>query len=286
MRDALKTFLVAVQFFTRIPVTGALGRWVDYSPGRLNRAAACFPLVGFVVGIVNALAVGFAAALLQPLGALGWALAALMGLAVSVWLTGAFHEDGLADTFDALGGHVDRTQALAIMKDSRLGTYGTVALMMALSTKVLLVASVLSLDIATALSAMVVAHGASRLGPLVVMARLPYVGDLAASKAKPLAQTLSLDAALFAGVSTLLGIIACGSIATWWMGSTPWTQVGLHILVQLLGASALGLALASAGCVRWFRQRLGGFTGDCLGATQQLAELAIWMTLLVLLLAA
>jgi adenosylcobinamide-GDP ribazoletransferase len=285
MRNAAKTFLIALQFFTRIPVTGRIGRWADYSPARLNRAAAYFPLVGFVVGLVSVAGMALAIAAFSSLGTLGWALSAMLSLVLSLWVTGAFHEDGLADTFDALGGHVDREKALAIMKDSRLGTYGTVALMVALGTKVLLMASVLSLDATLALGTVVVAHGVSRLGPLVVMAWLPYVADADTSKSKPLAQGLTVSGAMLAGASALLGTVVCGAICAWWDGIAASSRAGVGVTLQLLGAATLGWVLASAWCVRWFRQRLAGYTGDCLGATQQLAELLIWMTVLLSVLA-
>ena len=118
MRYQLELFLTALGFFTRIPVPA----WVPWSPERLNHAARYFPLVGWVVGGVGAGAF-LALALVLPVS-----LAVILSMAVTIRLTGAFHEDGLADTFDALGGHVSRERALQIMRDSRIGTYGAAAL--------------------------------------------------------------------------------------------------------------------------------------------------------------
>lgn len=270
--DHLKTFLIALQFFTRLPVTGALGQWADYSPERLNRAAAFFPLVGLVVGLFSAAITYLGWLWLRAAGDLGLLLAAVSGLAASLWLTGAFHEDGLADTFDALGGHVSRERALEIMKDSRLGSYGAVALWVVLVSKLLLIAAVLKLNPSLALATVVAAHVASRAAPLWVMRRLPYVSDTAVSKSKPLAQHLGMGGFAF-GLLSAAGLVAAGwSLAGLWRPGPPaWAVVG---------AAGLAAIVVTLGLTAWFRQRLGGFSGDCLGATQQLSELAIWLALL------
>lgn len=266
--DHLKTFLIALQFFTRVPVTGALGRWADYSPERLNRAAAFFPWVGLVVGGVSAAFTCAAWQALATAGDVGLMLAALSGLAASLWLTGAFHEDGLADTFDALGGHVSRERALEIMKDSRLGSYGTVALVVVLGAKVLLIAAVLKLNPSLALVTVVAAHVASRAAPLWVMRCLPYISPADTSKSKPLAERLGTGGFAFALFSAASLASGCWWLAGLWRPAPPaWAM--------LAAAGLAGLA-ATAWLVSWFRRRLDGFTGDCLGTTQQLSELAIW----------
>src|SRR5690606_19624758 len=111
--QALRHFLLALQFFTRVPVTGRLAAWVGYSPAMLRASAAHFPGVGWLVGGVAAGVFLLAQAGLPPLAA------ALLSTAATVWMTGAFHEDGLADTADGLGGSAERERALQIMKDSR-----------------------------------------------------------------------------------------------------------------------------------------------------------------------
>ncbi|MGB4060898.1 MAG: adenosylcobinamide-GDP ribazoletransferase, partial [Burkholderiaceae bacterium] len=129
----LRLALVAVQFLTRVPVPGWVGQ--GFQADWLNTCVRHFPLVGAGVG-------AFGAAVLWVV--LGWwppAVAAVLAVTATVWLTGAFHEDGLADTFDALGGCVPREKALAIMKDSRIGTYGAAALVVGLGLRVALVAT-------------------------------------------------------------------------------------------------------------------------------------------------
>ena len=261
--NALRHFLLALQFFTRIPVTGRLAAWVGYSPAMLRAASAHFPAMGWVVGAVGA-GVFYAALRLLPPGALGALVAALLATAATVCLTGAFHEDGLADTLDGLGGSAPAERALAIMKDSRIGSYGAVALVLTLGLKVALLA--LLADAAgagRAAAALLAAHVVSRLAPLVVMRRLPYVADPEHAKAKPIADAAPAGALLVASLWALPG----------W--ALLWSAFGV---VGLIG-TLLAWVAALAAMLRWLRRRLQGFTGDTLGATQQLCELAVYLGL-------
>ena len=136
---ALRHLLLALQFFTRIPVTGRLADWVGYSPQMLRASAAHLPAIGLLIGALAALLYG---CLAQALGANAWAplVAAVFSTVLTLLLTGAFHEDGLADLADGLGGSLDRARALEIMKDSRIGSFGASALVLALLAKVSLLA--------------------------------------------------------------------------------------------------------------------------------------------------
>ena len=260
--NALRHFLLALQFFTRIPVTGRLAAWVGYSPALLNASAGHFPGVGWVVGAVGA---GVLWAALQawdasPLGAL---VAALLSTAATAWLTGAFHEDGLADTLDGLGGSVTRERALEIMKDSRIGSYGSVALLLALMLKVALLALIAQRGVGQAVTALLGAHVLSRAAPLVVMRALPYVSDAGQAKSKPLAESVS-RASLLTGILWSIPALAL-------MGKA---QSAMVLIVSL---GLWGLVLTAM--LRGLRRRLQGFTGDTLGATQQLCELALYLGL-------
>ena len=186
----LKHFLLALQFFTRIPITGRLAVWVGYSPTMLRAASVYFPLVGSVVGIFSALVLWLALAVLPP-SALGALMAAILATAASVWLTGGFHEDGLADTADALGGYVAAEKALEIMKDSRIGSYGSLTLILVLGLKIATLALLAQQSPLLAAVALLWAHTLSRLSPLLLMFSLAHVGDLARSKSKPLADAAS-----------------------------------------------------------------------------------------------
>ncbi len=255
MLGELRLFLIALQFLTRIPVPA----WVGYSPQALHASARHFPAVGLVVG-------GFGAMVLWA-GAHLWPAAVAVGLsmAATVWLTGAFHEDGLADTCDALGGHVSRERALEIMKDSRLGSYGTVGLVAVLGLKAAALHGLAVRDFGAVLAALPLVHALSRAVPVLLLRLLPYAGDAEHAKAKPMAQQASDATLLVAG----LWCLVAGSLAV---------VQGLDALHVLLAAlAAIGVAL---GMRRWLRLRLGGYTGDTLGAAQQGAELVALLALL------
>lgn len=252
--SAVRHFLLALQFFTRIPVTGRLSDWVGYSPAMLRASAAHFPAVGWVVGAAGAAVFAAAAALWTP------TVAAVLCTVATVLMTGAFHEDGLADTADGLGGSATRERAIEIMRDSRVGAFGAIALVLALGLKVALLASLAGQGVPTACTVLVAAHVLSRFAPLAVMRALPYVGG-EGGKAKPMADAVSGGAVAVAAL---------------------WCLPAVALLVSYAGpahgAGALAAAvLAGAAMVRLLRRRLGGFTGDGLGATQQLSELAIYL---------
>jgi len=261
--EFVRHFLIALQFFTRIPVTGRLADWVGYSPAMLRASAAHFPGVGWVVGALVALVFwGLMQALVaQP--AAPW-VAAVLSTAFGVWLTGAFHEDGLADTADALGGHVSRERALEIMKDSRIGSYGAIALVLAVLTKVLLLGLLVqALGAVQVAWALMAAHVTSRFMPLLVIATLEHVGDTPGSKSKPLAERI--DAA---GLAVALA---------WWLAALVLAVTAAPDLSWL--PAVLGAVAGLLWMHRLLARRLGGFTGDGLGATQQLSELGFYLGL-------
>jgi adenosylcobinamide-GDP ribazoletransferase len=129
--DFIRHYLLAVQFFTRIPVTGRVAAWVGYSPAMLRASAAHFPGVGWLVALVACTVAALSGTLLH--GRPGSALVtAVLCTIATVLVTGGFHEDGLADVADGLGGSAARERALEIMKDSRVGAFGAMALVLAL----------------------------------------------------------------------------------------------------------------------------------------------------------
>jgi adenosylcobinamide-GDP ribazoletransferase len=257
----IRHFLLALQFFTRVPVTGRLALWVGFSPQMLRASAAHFPGVGWLVGGVGAAV--FVAVHYGLPGFGGALVAALVSTVATVLLTGAFHEDGLADIADGLGGSLDRERALEIMKDSCIGAFGALALVLAIGLKVALLAVLAGQGAAVVASAIVFAHVLSRLAPLFLIRWLPYVGDTGASKSKPLADAIS-------GRALCVGII--------W--SIPAVAPVLFEQGTIKTIAALLTCIFAAACIsRWLRRRLQGFTGDGLGATQQVCELAIYLAL-------
>ncbi len=258
----VRHWLLALQFFTRIPVTGRLADWVGYSPAMLRASAAHMPAIGALIGALAAALFGLLLWALPAVPAAPW-VAALASTVWSVWLTGAFHEDGLADLADGLGGSYDRERALEIMKDSRIGSFGSVALVLAFGLKAALLATLAQLDAALAVGALFGAHVSSRLAPLFLIATLPHVGDTPRSKSKPLADAISASA-LVTGTLWWGGAMA---LLLGWRTEPAW------------GAALLGTALAALWMRRLLQRRLQGFTGDGLGATQQVGEIAFYLGL-------
>ncbi|WP_225784814.1 adenosylcobinamide-GDP ribazoletransferase [Xenophilus sp. Marseille-Q4582] len=258
----LRHYLLALQFFTRVPVTGRLAAWVGFSPQMLRASAAHFPGVGWLVGLWGA---AVFLLLHQGLtGAFGALAAAVLSTGATVWMTGAFHEDGLADTADGLGGSADRGRALEIMKDSRIGSYGAIALVLALGAKCALLAQVAAAQGPWAApAALVAAHVLSRFMPLLLIRHLPHVGDSAQSKSKPLADAIG-PGALLAGL-----LWAVPAVALLAAVHGPWRA----------GAAVAAALLATAWMARRLWRRLQGFTGDGLGAVQQLSEIAVYLAL-------
>ncbi|MCE2909720.1 MAG: adenosylcobinamide-GDP ribazoletransferase [Burkholderiaceae bacterium] len=252
----LRLFLVALQFLTRVPVRFA--RWQD---DWLQACARHFAGVGLLVG-------GFAALVLWGTAHFfGALLAVLLSVVATVWLTGAFHEDGLADTFDGLGGSADRGRALAIMKDSRLGTYGTLALVAVLALKVAALHALAVRDLLAALALLPLVHAVSRAAAVVLLAALPYAGDAEHARAKPLVQR----------ADGLVLVVTAGWVLIAVAAAAPFVPA------DALLAAAVAAPLALMAMRRWLRRRLGGFTGDTLGATQQLVELAMLLAALAAL---
>lgn len=258
----VRHYLLALQFFTRIPVTGRLADWVGFSPAMLRASAAHFPGVGWLVGGLTAAMLFGLLQVLPPVAAAPW-VAAVVSTVFGVLLTGAFHEDGLADLADGLGGSMDRERALDIMKDSRIGTYGAIALVLALLSKVALLALLAQVDFMLAAAALYAGHVTSRLLPLFIIRTLAHVGDTPGSKSKPLAEHIST---LGVGVGVVWWASAM-ALVFWLLPAMPWPQ------------AILGALVGWAWMWRLLRRRLQGFTGDGLGATQQVSEVGFLLAL-------
>lgn len=287
----VREYLLAVQFFTRIPITGPLAQWVGFSPALLRASAGHFPGVGVLTGAAAAATYAALLAVLPetPFSTLA---AAALSTVCTVMLTGAFHEDGLADVADGLGGthgSDQRERALDIMKDSRVGAFGALALVLALLCKVALlavlgavggasesldeapvapIASLASLASFNGWYACVglwVGHVVSRGLPLLLIYLLPHVGDTAASKSKPLADQITLHSLALAFL--------------WCFSALALASYALDAIDLIVACSFSLLALLWMG--RLFKRRLQGFTGDCLGATQQVCEIAFYLGLAI-----
>ena len=252
VRYQLRLLLLALQFFTRIPVVGAVAQWVGYTPEMLRASARFFPLIGLMIGAAAALVFWLCAQLWSP-----W-IAAILTLIFSALLTGAFHEDGLADYADGIGGGTTTARALEIMKDSRIGSYGALALCLATALKL---AALGTMATALAPVALILAHLIGRVCACCVLARLSYVRDDASSKSKPLSD--SMRAAEFAFV--LFTLLSTLTLVWLWQPN----------LLEYLGAALILSGICTLVIARQMLRCIGGFTGDALGAVEQLGECAV-----------
>ena len=232
---------IALAFLTRLPVPASL----PFSPELLNRANRYFGVVGLLIGGITALCFS----LFQLL----WSdeIAIVLSMAVTLVVTGVFHEDGLADSADGLGGGIDVEAKLRIMKDSRIGSYGSAALVMALLIKF------------TALNqtgwvviALLLGHSLSRTVAASMIGAMPYVRD-EGGKSKPLASWQTNGDRIVLCVFALLLLLLL-----------PIQFAALMLLVLL----TLRLLMKF-----WLMRQLGGFTGDTLGACQQISEIVIYL---------
>jgi adenosylcobinamide-GDP ribazoletransferase len=242
LRREIAAVRAALMFFTRVPVPSS----VNHDPADLQRAVAWFPLVGWLVGAVAAV-VWWAAAQVWPP-----AVASGLSLAATLLLTGAFHEDGFADVCDGFGGGYTKERVLEIMRDSRVGAFGAIGVVVILGLKWQTVAA---LPVAAGAVVLLAGHALSRAAAVSLMAVLPYVRE-EAGKAKPLATELSggrLVVALVCGLAPL-GLLPA---------KCAWAVVGVAVVWAVLA--------------RWFRSRIGGYTGDCLGAAQQVCEMVFYL---------
>ncbi len=238
----------AMTFLTRVPVGG-----FPYSEADFRWASAWFPFVGLLLGAAQA---GVFHVVLRA-GALA---AAALTVGVSMLLTGAFHEDGLADTADALGGAYERKRLFEILKDSRVGSFGAGALAVVLVLRIALLARLG----AAAPLALVLTQSLSRTPPIWMMVAMPYVTADAAAKSRLVARAGAAQALVATAWPTLAIAVAV---------TQRWLSIN-EAAAMLAGTAAVTLI-----CAQRFHARAGGITGDFLGATQQVCECAALLAL-------
>jgi len=213
----------------------------------LSRAMKYFPLVGAGIGFVSALVFVVAHQFWSPL------ISAILAVTTSIALTSALHEDGLADTVDAFGGGWTVERRLAIMKDSRIGTYGALALGLGCALRV---AALSSLPLWAGAAALIAMHAAARAMPAFVMNRLVYAGDTSAMKVSYAEAPVRSDEVTFLLITAFIAAIPLALISF------------KSVVIGLLLGALLGALLARAA-----KRLIGGYTGDVLGAIEQLFEI-------------
>jgi adenosylcobinamide-GDP ribazoletransferase len=239
-----RIFLLALGFFTRIPVPNV----ADFQETDLNYSAKYFPLVGIIVGTIAALV------FLVTKEIYTQDIAVIFSMLASIYVTGAFHEDGLTDATDGLGGGLNKERVLTIMQDSHIGSYGAVAIILALLLKFI---TLNHLPAALVPCGLIAAHSVSRLCAVLVMATQNYIKP--GGKAKPLASKLSSTSFLIATLFGLLPLCLLASRFYWTLLPVAFVWVWFSLKLNT---------------------RIGGYTGDCLGAMQQLTEIAFYLGIL------
>lgn len=252
MKKQWTLFLTAIMFYTRIPVP----KNIDHSEELLNRSTKYFPFIGWIVGGFGAL-VFWGSVQVFPLS-----ISVILSMISTILLTGAFHEDGFADSCDAFGGGWTKEKILEIMKDSRIGTYGTVGLIFILSVKYFSITSVHVEQIPFVLFA---SHALSRLTATGMIFFSDYARDDAKSKTKPVGKSLSKTDFLWAFIFGATPLLLFAIQHSFWYLTIVFTIIPVIFFIK-----------------RYFEKWIGGFTGDCLGATQQISEVLIYLSIIVI----
>ncbi len=246
MKKEVHILLTALQFFTRIPCA----KWIDHHPEYLTKSSKYFSLIGILVGSISAVTYSIAALLFTT------DIALLLSMVASIYTTGAFHEDGFADVCDGFGGGWTKEKILLIMKDSRLGTYGTVGILLVLALKF---TALRAIDTTVIPLTLIAGHSLSRAIATTLIYTHPYVRDTGDSKSKPAAKSMT--------TTMLLISMGIGCIPLLFFRS-PWifcTLIPMYLSKVFLGAK--------------FNRWIGGQTGDCAGAVQQVSEVIFYLSI-------
>jgi adenosylcobinamide-GDP ribazoletransferase len=246
----LRLFFLALQFFTRLPIP----RWVGFDPVWQRHAIRYFPAVGIVVAAVSIVVYALAMHLWPQ------TVAVLLSMIAGLLVTGAMHEDGMADTCDGLGAGGGVERILAIMRDSHIGVFGVAGMVLTLGLKYTVL---VTLPPHHVVAALLLGHTLSRLACLSLIRSLPYLR--AEGKAIALAQQIS-GAECWIGVATALPLLLLAGCLGW----LPWSGLLCGVILAALGRGYLA---------RLFVRRIGGYTGDCLGAVQQVSEALFYLGL-------
>lgn len=247
MKNELKIFLTALSFYTRVPVGNIKG----WSEEMLNKSTRYFTIIGILVGGIGALAFWFLNMFLPV------SIAVILSMLATILLTGAFHEDGFADFCDGFGGGYTPERILEIMKDSRIGTYGSIGLFAMLGVKFL---ALIHIDAMRIPFILIAGHAVSRIFPVLLIYTSEYARLDASSKTKPVGKADSTFSLLFA--------IIIGGITLYFLG---WKEILISVGVLITVAFFFQ---------NYITRKLGGYTGDVLGALQQLCEVFFYLAIL------
>ena len=243
--------LLALRFFTRLPIPNWFSKEQDQTP-KLNEAIIAFPIAGLLIGVVPAVVWYVASQFLFPY------LAAALAVFIGTLITGALHEDGLADCADGLGATHDKKRALEIMRDSTIGTYGTVALIFSFIFRI---SALASLSVVNGLIAILIAHTVARTAMTIAIYSAKYIrasglGDAVSEGTEKNRFLITLATTLLITALLPMGVGVAGALVAY--------------ILALFAAWAI---------LQFIKSRLGGYTGDGLGAMEQIAEITVLTTL-------
>lgn len=249
MKKQSHIFFTALMFFTRIPCP----KGIDHSPDILKKSTRYFSLVGLLIGGISTFCYLIAVQIFNT------DIALAISMFASIWATGAFHEDGFADVCDGFGGAWTKDKILLIMKDSQLGTYGTVGLILILTLKFLALKDIPNEYIALTI---ISGHSISRFIAATLLFTLPYVRDPELNKTKTAVDKMTLNSLMVNAFFGLVPLVFFQNAKLFFvlipLGTTKWWMAG------------------------FFKKCIGGQTGDCIGALQQISEVIYYLSLLAL----
>lgn len=259
MKQELRLFFTALQFYTRLPAPA----WVGYNPENMNKATRYLPFIGWIVGLVSGVFLLLGTYLINiPTGI-------ILSMIASILLTGSFHEDGFADACDGFGGGWTQEKILEIMKDSRVGTYAVVGLILLLGLKFSLLSALTEIiqnHPFALLLVLISAHALSRFMAVTMIFTHQYVRFTDDSKTKPVAEIGSKNTLVMAAIFALIPLIGL-----LYLLDQPLLLLSLPLLYRIK------MLLAN-----YFTKWIGGYTGDCLGTTQQVCEIGFYLFTAVL----
>jgi adenosylcobinamide-GDP ribazoletransferase len=261
MKKQLHIFFTALMFYTRIPCP----KNIDHNPEYLNKASRYFPLIGWIVGGI-CFGIYYLASILFSVE-----IALILSMIAGILTTGAFHEDGFADVCDGFGGGWTKEKILLIMKDSAIGAYGAIGLVLWFLLKFQVLYNLVSKSEIVNLQSVICilllfisAHSVSRLAAISIVFTHQYSREDASSKSKPIAQNFTWKEVVGASVFGLLPLIVL-SFFQW------------QLLLALVPVFIARFFLA-----RYFQKWIDGYTGDCLGATQQVCEVVFYLSIIAI----
>ena len=252
MKKQWRLFLTAIMFYTRIPVP----KNIVYSDELLNKSTKYFSFIGWIVGGFAAL-IFYLSQFIFPLS-----ISVIFSMISTILLTGAFHEDGFADSCDAFGGGWTKEKILAIMKDSRIGTYGSVGLILILAMKYF---SLTNISIELIPFVLIASHSLSRYTATGIIYFSSYSRDDAKSKSKPIGKALSSKDYFISLIFGSTPLVIISFIYSYWYFLIILTCIPIIFFLK-----------------RYFEKWIDGYTGDALGATQQFSEIVFYLSFIII----